>query len=103
MKETTEIKLVSRDVDVDTVLSDDAPANEIEQNTDPSCSSNVVEDVEVQDSSSEESGIGMAVDEQEAGPSGVPVEWQEATVVSGCCVYDKFVTGQRRLCCSIIL
>ncbi|XP_068685969.1 DNA excision repair protein ERCC-5-like [Montipora foliosa] len=82
VKATTEIKLVSRDVDMDTVLSDDAPADEIEQNTDHSCSSNVVENVEVQDSSSEESGIGMAVDEQEAGPSGVPVEWQEATVES---------------------
>ena len=81
VKETTEIKLVSPDVDSEIVPSDHSSTLEVDQNINHSCQSNFIEDVEIKDSSSEESGIGMAVDEQEAGPSGFPVEWQEATAV----------------------
>ncbi|XP_029207712.2 DNA excision repair protein ERCC-5-like isoform X2 [Acropora millepora] len=78
--ETTEIKVVSSNAVMNTELTDNATVASTEQNVNPSCSQEVIDSIEIQ-VSSDESGIGTTVDEQEAGPSGVPVEWQEATTV----------------------
>ena len=78
--ETTEIKLVSSSAVMNTELTDHATVASTEQDINPSCSHEIIDSIEIQDSS-DESGIGTTVDEQEAGPSGVPVEWQEATTV----------------------
>ena len=48
--------------------------------------------VEDQDSS-EESRVEMVVDEPVAGPSGLPVEWQGATVVRQCNTVNSLLTG----------
>ena len=78
--ETTEIKLVSSNTVMNTELTDNATLGSTEQDVNPSCSHEISDSIEIQDSS-DESGIGTTVDEQEAGPSGVPVEWQEATTM----------------------
>ena len=75
-----EFKSVSPDVVMETTPSvDDATVTD-QEDTHPSQDSNQMQVVEIQDSL-EEGRVGIAVDEQEAGPSGLPVEWQGATVV----------------------
>ena len=75
-----EFKTVSPDVVMETTPSvDDATVTD-QEDTHPSQDSNQMQVVEIQDSL-EEGRVGIAVDEQEAGPSGLPVEWQGATVV----------------------
>ena len=86
--ETTEIKLVSSNAVMNTELTDHATVASTEQDISPSCSHEIIDSIEIQDSS-DESGIGTTVDEQEAGPSGVPVEWHEATTVVRSIICNK--------------
>lgn len=86
--ETTKIKLVSANAVVNSELTDHATLASTEQDVNPSCSHEIIDSIEIQDSS-DESGIGTTVDEQEAGPSGVPVEWQEATTVVRSIICNK--------------
>ena len=86
--ETTEVKLVSSNAVMNTELTDHTTVASTEQNVNPSCSHEIVDSIEIQDSS-DESGIGTTVDEQEAGPSGVPVEWQEAATVVRSIIFNK--------------
>lgn len=72
VKGATEFKPVSPDVVMETIPSEDA-AIEINQ-----------EDIQL---CKEESSIGLPVDEQQAGPSDLPVEWQGATVVRPLLIY----------------
>ena len=95
--ETTEIKLVSSSVVMNTELTDHATVASTEQDVSPVCSHEIIDSIEIQDSS-DESGIGTTVDEQEADPSGVPVEWQEATTVVRSIICNKleiiiFISG----------
>lgn len=75
-----EFKFVSPDVVMEITPSVDGAAVADQEDIHPSQDGNQIPVVETQDSL-EESRVGTAVDEQEAGPSGLPVEWQGATVV----------------------
>ena len=79
-REDAEFKSVSPDVVMETTPSVDGATVTDQEDIHPSQHSNQMPVVETQDSL-EESRACTAVDEQEAGPSGVPVEWQGATVV----------------------
>ena len=79
-REDAEFKSVSPDVVMETTPAVDGATVTDQEDIHPSPDSNQMPVVETQDSS-EESRVGIAVDEQEAGPSGLPVEWQGATVV----------------------
>ena len=74
----TELETVSSEIVMETTPSVDSAIETDQEDTSPV--SGKVPVVEIQDSL-EETRVGMVVDEQEAGLSELPVEWQGATMV----------------------
>lgn len=74
----TELETVSSEIVMETTPSVDSAIETDQEDISPVSGKMPV--VEIQDSL-EESRVGMVVDEQEAGLSGLPVEWRGATMV----------------------
>ena len=81
-----ELETVSSNVIVNMEIAPqvDDTSKEDEDETRPSPDGEKLTDVEIQDIL-EENKAGIPVEEQEAGPSGLPVEWQGASVVRQLC------------------